>query len=127
MIQIYLIVNAFFYLLFAVWCIFKPTDTATFLGYNFLNNSGKVEYLSIYTGLELGFTAFLALCAFYPGIRLAGLIFCVCTYAAIMIVRPACALYYGNVSKVTYMVGGLEYVLGIWGIILLIGELKKLN
>ncbi len=127
MTRIYLLINALFYLLFTVWCLIKPEDTAGFLGYSFLNNSGKAEYLSIYTGLELGFTVFLALCAFYPNIRLAGLIFCVCIYVGVMIVRPASALYYGNISQVTYMVGGLEYALGIWGIILLINEIKKIN
>lgn len=125
MIKIYLLVNSVFYLLFSVWCLVKPKGTATFLGYDFLSNSGRVEYLSIYTGLEIGFTAFLGLCAFIPGMRVTGLLFCVCIYAGVMIVRPVSALIYGNVSKATYLVGGLEYILGIWGIILLIREYTK--
>lgn len=127
MLKFYLLLNAFFYLLFAVMCIVKPAGTANTLGYGFLNNSGKVEYLTIYTGLELGFAVFLAITAFYPQFRLPGLIFCVAIYIGVMSVRTICALVYGNVLKVTYMVGALEYLLGIWGIILLTLELKKLN
>ena len=127
MIQIYLLLNSLLYLLFAVWCLFKPTETATYLGYNFLNNSGKVEYLTIYVGLEIGFSVFLALAAFYPSIKMAGLVFCVCIYMGAMLIRTGSAFYYGSISKVTYMVGGLEYLLGIAGLILLICELKKLD
>ena len=127
MIQIYLLLNSFLYLLLAVWCLFKPTETGNYLGYSFINNSGKIEYLTIYVGLELGFAVFLALAAIYPSIRLAGLFFCVCIYLGAMLIRTGSALYYGNVSKVTYLVGGLEYASGIWGLILLIDQLKILS
>jgi len=127
MLKFYLLLNAFLYLLFAVMCIIKPTGTGNTLGYGFLNNSGKVEYLTIYTGLEVGFAVFLAITAFYPQFRLPGLIFCVAIYIGVMSVRTICAMVYGNVLKVTYMIGALEYLLGIWGIILLTLELKKLN
>jgi hypothetical protein len=127
MIKFYLILNALSYLVFSLWCLVKPDDTAKSLGYSFLNNSGKVEYMSVYSGMELGFTAFFALCAFFPGLRLAGLVFAVCLYAGLMILRPISSIYYGHVTKMTYVVGGLEYALGIWGIILLVMELKHLN
>jgi hypothetical protein len=125
--KLYLILNAFSYLVFSLWCLIKSGSTAKSLGYDFLNNSGKVEYLSVYTGMELGFTAFFAICAFFPGLRFAGLVFAVCLYVGLMILRPISAIYYGNVTKMTYVVGGLEYALGIWGIILLVMELKKIN
>lgn len=127
MIQIYLFINAFSYLGFSLWCLIKAETTAKALGYNFSNNSGKVEYISVYTGMELGFAVFFALCAFYPGLRLAGLLFAVCIYLGLMLLRTITAIHYGNVSKTTYMIGGLEYALGIWGIILLIMELKKIH
>lgn len=127
MLKFYLSLNAFLYLLFAVMCVINPTGTGNTLGYDFLNNSGKVEYLTLYTGLELSFTFFLALCAFYPRLSFAGLVFSVCIYVGIMLTRTICSLYYGNVLKVTYLVGALEYLLGIWGIILLTIELKKIN
>ena len=127
MIQIYLLVNSLLYMLLSVWCIFKPTTTASYLGYNFSNNSGKIEYLTVYVGLEMGFAVFLAIAALFPNIKLSGLIFCVCIYISSMIIRTACSLCYGHVSKPTYMLGGLEYAFGIWGLILLVSELKRLN
>lgn len=125
MLRVYLLVNTFLYLLFAVLCIAKPMGTANTLGYSFLNNSGRAEYLSIYTGLESGFAIFLAICAFSPRLSLGGLIFLVCIYAGVMIIRPVCALCYGNMLTVTWLAGALEWALGIWGIILLAGELRK--
>jgi len=127
MIQIYLLINAVSYLGFSLWCLFKTDSTAKALGYHFLDNSGKVEYLSVYTGMELGFAVFFAVSAFYPSFRLSGLLFASCLYLGLMILRPISAMHYGNVSKITYMVGALEWALGIWGIILLVMELKKLN
>ncbi len=125
MIQIYLLINAVSYLGFSLWCLFKTDTTAKALGYHFLNNSGKVEYLSVYTGMELGFAVFFTLSAFYPAFRLGGLLFASCLYLGLMILRLISVVHYGNVSKITYMVGALEWVLGIWGIALLVMELKK--
>ena len=107
-------------------CLLKPTGTANYLGYNFLNNSGKIEYLTVYVGLEMGISVFLAIAGFFPNIKFSGLIFCVCVYAGSMVIRTGSALFYGNVSKVTYMVGGLEYLLGIWGAILLFKNINKI-
>jgi hypothetical protein len=122
MIQTYLIINAISYLLFSLWCLCKPVATAQALGYSFLNNSGRVEFLSVYTGLELGFTIFLALCAQYPAYEMAGLLFCVSIYGGLMIVRPISAITYGRIHKMTWVLGAMEYSLGIWGIILLINQ-----
>lgn len=120
MVQIYLLVNAILYLLFAVWCLIKNETTAHFLGYGFVNNTGKVEYLTIYTGLQLGFGVFLAIAAFTEQMRFTALLFCVCLYVGIMLTRTSAALYFGHLDKGTYLVGALEYALGIWGIFLLV-------
>jgi hypothetical protein len=122
MVHIYLIINAISYLAFSLWCLFKPAATARSIGYSFLNNSGRVEFLSVYTGLELGFTVFLALCAVYPAYEMAGLLFCVSIYGGLMIIRPISAIAYGNIYKMTWVLGTMEYILGIWGIILLIKQ-----
>ncbi len=123
--QIYLVVNAILYFVFGIWCLIKMLGTSQFLGYSFLNNTGRVEYLTLYTGLQLGFAVFLAICSFNESMKLTGLIFCVCLYLGIILTRTTSALYYGNVLKATYMVGALEYSLAIWGIIILIQQLKK--
>ena len=120
MIQFYLLTNAFLYLLFTVWCLIKNETSARFLGYGFINNTGKVEYLTIYTGLQLGFTVFLSIAAFKEEMRFTALVFLVCLYLGIMLTRTSAAVYFGHLDKATYWVGGLEYALGIWGLVLLI-------
>ena len=127
MLKFYLLINSFSYVLFSVWCLIKPTSTANYLGLGFLKNSGKIEYLSVYTGMEMGFAVFLALCGLYPSLSLAGLIFCVSIYLGLMFTRTFTAMYYGNVSTATYLVGSSEYIFGIWGVIILVLELRKLN
>jgi hypothetical protein len=125
MAKAYLIVNSISYLVFALWCLFKPADTAQGLGYSFLNNGGKTEYMTVYGGMELGFCAFFALSAFYPKLMEAGLIFAVCLYLGLMLVRTITIINIGEVPKIIYIVGGLEYALGIWGAILLYIQLRK--
>ena len=125
--QLYLYLNSFLYLSFSIWCVIKLVGTSQFLGYSFLNNSGRVEYLTIYTGLQAGFALFLALSGYYPAMRLPGLVFCVAIYVCIIMTRTASAIYYGQLNKATYLVGALEYTLAIWGTILLIRELKQIN
>jgi len=127
MIQIYLLINAASYLGFSLWCLFRTDTAAKALGYHFLDHSGRVEYLSVYTGMEFGFAVFFAVSAFFPAFRMGGLLFASCLYLGLMVLRPVSAMHYGNVSKITYMIGALEWALGIWGIILLVTELKKLN
>lgn len=123
--KIYLAVNALLYLVFAVWCLIKMNSTSHFLGYSFNNNSGRTEYLTIYTGLQIGFAVFLMYCAIKPEMALAGLIFCVCLYICIILTRTISAFYFGAPEKATYIVGTLEYVLAGWGTILLCQQLKN--
>ncbi len=87
MIPFYLYFNAVLYLLFSVWCLIKPTETANSLGYSFLNSNGKIEYTAVYAGMELGFAAFFALCAYHTQMRLSGLIFAVCIYTGLVLAR----------------------------------------
>ena len=127
MISFYLNLNAFLYFLFSIWCFIKFSGTSRFLGYDFLNNSGRIEYFTIYGGLQMGFAIFLVISGYFQSLRLSGLLFCVAIYICIIITRTASALYYGNLTKATYLVGALEYSLAIWGSILLFNHLKPIN
>jgi hypothetical protein len=124
MTKAYLIINAISYLVFSLWCLLKPADTAQNLGYSFLNNGGKTEYMAVYVGMELGFCAFFTLCALYPKYAETGLIFAVCLYLGLMLVRTITALKLGDIPTIIYVVGALEYIFGIWGVILLY-QVKK--
>jgi hypothetical protein len=125
MIRSYFILNAVLYLLFSIWCLIKPGDTAKNLGYDFLNNSGKAEYAAVYIGMELGLCVFFSLCAYDSSLQKAGLIFATCFYLGLMIARTFAVVSMGNMSKATYIIGGLEYLLGLTGILLLWMELRQ--
>lgn len=122
MTQLYFFLNALTYLIFAVWCLLKPAGTANFLGLDFLSAGGKTEYLTVYAGMEFGFAVFYALCGFYPALRPAGLLFSVCMYSGIILVRISCILLIGNPTKATFMAGALECVFGIWALLLLLSK-----
>lgn len=123
--KIYLYVNAFLYLTFSIWCLIKCYGSSKFLGYSFLNNSGQVEYLTIYTGLQLSFALFLGFAAYRPDFNLPALFFCVLLYGCIILTRTMSALFLKDLSNATFIVGALEYSLFIWGLIVLINELHK--
>ncbi len=53
--------------------------------------------------------------AYFKEIQLPGLIFCVAIYICIILTRTISAMYFKNLVKATYLVGGLEYFLAIWG------------
>ena len=125
--QSYLYINAFLYFVFAVWCLIKLYGTSKFLGYQFVNDFGKVEYIAVYGGMQLGFSIFFIIMAYYPSFHTAGLIFSVAIYACIVILRTSSALYFGNIQKTTYIVGALEYCLCILGIILLVNNFKNIS
>jgi len=122
--KLYLWLNAFSYVLFAGLCIYNPAGIASYLGYNFLNNSGKAEFAAVYIGMQISFAVFFGICSYYQRLNLAGLLLAVCIYIGLIITRTFFALYVGNVANVTYLVGSSEYLLGAWGLILLVKELK---
>ncbi len=49
---LYLWINALIYVVFGLWCALRLDDTATNLGYTVLSDSGRAEYLTVYSGLQ---------------------------------------------------------------------------
>lgn len=59
----YLYLNAFLYLLFALWSTASPLITALNIGYLALSSGGQSGYLVLYGGLQLGLTILYCLLA----------------------------------------------------------------
>lgn len=125
MTSFYLYTNAFIYLVFSFWCLLKAEETANFSGLQFLNESGKVEYLAVYGGMELGFFAFFVLTALVKQLRFAGITFSVCLYGGLILGRCISAIVYGPLQASTFIIGSLELILGLWAMSLLFKELKQ--
>jgi hypothetical protein len=106
--KVYLLANAALYALFALWCTFKATNTATNLGYVGLNNSGHSEYLVIYGGLQAGLAVMFFLLARDVAFHKLGIIISIGLYAPIVLYRLVTILKFSPVSPLTLYTGALE-------------------
>lgn len=116
MTQAYLYLNAFAYVVFAVWCTVMPEKTASFLGLALPTASGKSEYITVYGGLEFGVAIFFLITAIKPDLRSAGLLFAVCFYAGLILWRLGTFLTIPGIGRPTYFFGAAELLLGITAI-----------
>ena len=117
--KIYLLVNAVFYGLLALWCTVQHGKTSAASGYTALNNSGHSEYLVVYGGLQWGLTAIFAYLAMQPEYQRLGVLLAIFLYAPIVVYRVITVLKFNPVSAVTLGTGALEVGLliaavGLW-------------
>ncbi|MFM8980505.1 MAG: DUF4345 family protein [Planctomycetia bacterium] len=93
-----LALNAVLYVALGLWCALDPATTARFVGLQPTGPAGQSEWLAVYGGLELGLGAFFAVAALRPALRSAGLLFALCLYAGIVVLRSTAALQLGFAS-----------------------------
>ncbi len=118
MIRAYLILNAAIYVIFSLWCTIAPEKTAANIGFAFRSGSGRSEFVTVYGGLELGMAAFFLIAGMRSEFQLAGLLFALCLYAAIVAFRIVTLLTVPGIERITYGTFGLEVVLGLAAAIL---------
>lgn len=107
----YLYLNAFLYLLFALWCTASPSSTALKLGYSALSGGGQSEYLVVYGGLQLGLAIlFYLLARNMAHVRL-GVSVALGLYAPIVIYRLITVLNHWPVGSTTLGTAVLEVAL----------------
>lgn len=114
---LYLYVNAALYLLFAVWCTFGMSSTASAMGFTALSNGGRSEYLTIYGGLQVGLAIAFWLLARNPSWHGPGILFAISLYAPIVLFRLVSMARFWPVDAVTLWTAALEVLLlgvGLW-------------
>ena len=111
--KIYLFVNAALYLLLAIWCTVKPTETATSIGYTQLDASGRSEYLVIYGGLQLGLAAMFSWLGAHAALHRTGIVLSLFFYAPLVVYRVVTVAMFQPVGVVTFATGVLEVSLFI--------------
>jgi hypothetical protein len=122
---IYLWINAFLYLIFALWMTVLPQTTSRAVGYLSLSNSGRSEFLVVYGGLQLGLALFFAWTAYQSPRHTVGLVFALFLYAPIVLYRVITVVRFSPVEKATLVVGALEVLLLVGAVtILLLGRVK---
>ena len=113
----YLYLNAFLYLLFALWCTALPSNTALNIGYLALSSGGQSEYLVVYGGLQLGLAIlFYLLARNMAHVRL-GVTVALGLYGPVVIYRVVTVLSHSPVGGVTLGTAVLEFALlagAIW-------------
>ncbi len=123
---IYLAVNAVIYLVFAVWCVIQPAQTAAFVGLQPVGGAGRSEYFAVYGGLEFGLAVIFALAAWRPGLQTAGLLVAACTYVGIVLFRSAAFLTQSEPGGNAWYIFPLEVTMAVLGVILLLPRLREL-
>lgn len=111
MLKVYLAINALMYAVFAIWCTLAPQKTAAAVGFDFRSGSGRSEFVTVYGGLELGLALFFALAALRGEIQVAGLLFALCLYGAIVPFRAFALVSVPGIERTTYFIAALELVL----------------
>lgn len=117
MIKIYLLVASAIYAGLAVWCTLAPEKTARGVGLSFLEPAGRVEFLTVYGGLEAGMALFFALCAFNPSLARAGLLFGLVSFGALATWRLVSLLLISETGTTPFYllsVEGLMFLAAAW-------------
>lgn len=92
---IFLWSNAILYAIFSIWCTVVPNTVQRFLGLEAVATQGRLEFLTIYGGLQFGLGAAFAWCALVPAYRHPGLIFGLCLYGGIVAWRTIALIWIG--------------------------------
>lgn len=75
------------YILSAFWCLFQLEETSASLGFGFLQAAAKLEYLSVYVGLQLGLGVAMLLVARQPMLLPGGVYFSFIFSSILAVVR----------------------------------------
>ena len=111
MLVVYLWLNAAIYAVFGVMSALAPAKIATSLGLTG-DASGKVEFFTVYAGLELGVAAFYAWAAYTgPQAQRVALMFSLCLYAGLVLFRAIGIAMHWPVSATILGVAALELAL----------------
>jgi uncharacterized protein DUF4345 len=91
---------------YTIW----PTAMAGLTDIALPSNAARIDFAATYGGLQLGFAAFLTLCARTPGWLRAGLVACACTLLGLAMVRLGGVWWSGGAQPSIY--AGLAIELG---------------
>lgn len=118
MAALYFYLNAAIYVVLAVVCTVRPSQTASGIGFIELNKSGRSEYLVVYGGLQLGLGLFYFLLSRDPAYARLGILFSLLLYSPMVAYRTVSLWLYRPTSLVTLGTAALEVLLLIWAFIL---------
>jgi len=95
------------YVLSALWCIFQLDVSSSALGFELINDSARVEYLSVYGGLQLGLGMAMWFTSFKPNLLKSALFFGLIFSSFLFLIRLIGVAVY-NVNELMWMLLFLE-------------------
>ena len=114
--KIYLAVVGAAYLLLAVWCAVKPSQTSRSVGFDLLPGSGQSEYLVVYGGLQLGLGLFFLMPFLEPDSLKHCLLACIMIHVVLVVFRSLSFVLYTGIQTTTYILAATEWVIALTGV-----------
>ena len=109
--RIFLAVVGAAYLLLAVWCMLRPSQTAQSVGFSLTPGSGQSEFLVVYAGLELGLGIVFLLPLYNLEWTSFALASCLVIHACLVLFRSTSFLLYSGIHTTTYVLAGVEWLI----------------
>ena len=107
------------YLTFGCWCLLAPTVAARAVGFDFLDASGRSEFLVVYGGLEIGLGLFFVRAARTEEWVRPALVVLFLTGACLALTRLATLLALSGIRPLTWSLFVGEILMaaaGAWGL-----------
>jgi hypothetical protein len=109
--RIFLAIVGAAYVLLAAWCIVRPEQTSSSVGFELKPGSGQSEFLVIYGGLQialgLAFLLPLARDLWTPF----ALVLCLIVHASLVVFRSASFLLFDDIPTTTYVLAASEWAI----------------
>jgi hypothetical protein len=109
--RIFLAVVGVAYLVLALWCSLRPTQTSHSVGLSLTPGSGQSEYLVVYGGLEFGLGVIFLLPLFAPENASFALLACLVLHASLVLFRTVGFFLYSGLHATTYVLAGVEWLI----------------
>ena len=109
--RIFLAVVGVAYLLLAVWCSLRPSQTAQSVGFSLTPGSGQSEFLVVYGGLELGLGIVFLLPLYNVEWTSFALVACLVIHACLVPFRTFSFFLFSGIQTTTYVLAVVEWVI----------------
>ena len=95
----------------AAWCAAAPATTSETVGFELKGGSGRSEFLTVYSGLELGLALVFLLPAALGKHTREALLACLMIHACLVLTRSASFAMYTGISPSTYKLAAGEWAI----------------
>ena len=109
--RIFLAVVGVAYLVLAVWCAVKPTETADAVGYTLHRGSGQSEYFVVYGGMQIGLGLIFLWPWLQPEAAKSVLIMSLVMHACLVVMRSISFTQYSGIGNTTYALAVVEWLI----------------